>query len=220
MEAACLQFFSMNRTQQLCQRPLDLALWQKLYYKHQQSYIRRPLQAIKFLWEGHSRQEVCQSLSCTLKTLSQWIILFLEADLAGLVQPITHAKPSRLSLEQQPLDYGLDRYIWTAPLLLHVIDQLWQVQLKDSRLYEILHELGLSHPKAHRDYAEADPKEQDLAEYVIHLIRLKYLHHRPIGWKMEQVQVILEAGSRVEPNLSQEQAQRTLNHIYSLVGNL
>lgn len=172
MEKACPHLHGMNRTQQLRQRPFDLVLWQKLYYKHQQSYIRRRLQAVKLLWEGHSRQEVCQSLSCTLKTLAQWITLFLDEDLEGLVQPITHAKPSRLSCEQQqqlkqivleqsPLDYGLDKHIWTAPLLLQVIDQLWQVQLKDSRLYEILHELGLSHQKAHRDYAEADPKQQE-----------------------------------------------------------
>ena len=34
------------------------------------------------------------------------------------------------------------------------------VQLKDSRIYELLEELGLSYQRAHRDYANADPQAQ------------------------------------------------------------
>jgi transposase len=34
------------------------------------------------------------------------------------------------------------------------------VPLKDSRIYELLDELGLSYQRAHRDYANADPQAQ------------------------------------------------------------
>lgn len=34
------------------------------------------------------------------------------------------------------------------------------VQLKDSRIYELLQELGLSYQRAHRDYANADLQAQ------------------------------------------------------------
>ncbi len=36
----------------------------------------------------------------------------------------------------------------------------FDVELKDSRIYEILAELRLSHQKAHRDYANSDPEKQ------------------------------------------------------------
>lgn len=53
--------------------------------------------------------------------------------------------------EQKPIDYGIDRNRWTGKIICNVI-QSWEVELKDSRIYEILDELHLSHQKAHRDY--------------------------------------------------------------------
>jgi hypothetical protein len=41
-----------------------------------------------------------------------------------------------------------------------VIRQRWGVDLKTSRIYEILDNLNRSHQKAHRDYDNADPGEQ------------------------------------------------------------
>jgi transposase len=87
------------------------------------------------------------------------------------VSPIQHQKPSRLSPEQQqqlkvmvlrqrPSDYGYERHLWTGAILSEVIAQRFGVQLKDSRIYELLSELGLSYQRAHRDYANADPEVQ------------------------------------------------------------
>jgi len=48
-----------------------------------------------------------------------------------------------------------------------VIEQRWEVQLKDSRIYEILDEIGLSHQRGHRDYANAErPKQLKWIETV------------------------------------------------------
>ncbi|WP_250123572.1 winged helix-turn-helix domain-containing protein [Chroococcidiopsis sp. CCMEE 29] len=41
-----------------------------------------------------------------------------------------------------------------------VLQQRWQISLKDSRIYEILDELGVSYQKVHRDYANAEPMQQ------------------------------------------------------------
>lgn len=160
-----------SRTERLSQQPLDLKVWQQLYYKHQQEYIRKRLLAIKYLCEGKSRREVSELLGCTYKTLTQWIDKFLEGGLKQLTEPITHEVPSRLNLEQKqelkkmlleqkPKDYGIDRHIWTGKIICTVIHKRWGVSLKDSRIYEILAELNLSHQKAHRDYANADPQKQ------------------------------------------------------------
>lgn len=84
---------------------------------------------------------------------------------------ITHQVKSRLNLdqqlelkrmilEQQPTDYGIDRYIWTGKILASVIKKRWGVNLKCSRIYEILDSLKLSYQKAHRDYDNADSEQQ------------------------------------------------------------
>jgi transposase len=161
----------MRRTDKFHQIPPDWDLWQKLYYKHPQAYLRQRLLAIKYLWEGKSRSEVTQLLGCNYKSLTKWIDKFLEGGLQKLTQPITHQVPSRLNpeqqlelkkmlLEQKPIDYGIDRYIWTAKIISQVIHSRWGVTLKDTRIYEILEQLNLSHQKAHRDYANADKRLQ------------------------------------------------------------
>lgn len=124
-----------------------------------------------YLCSGKSRPEVTQLVGCTYVTLTKWIDKFLEGGLEKLTEPITHQVPERLNLEQQlelkkmllsqkPTDYGIDRYLWTGEIISTVIRLRWGVELKDSRIYEILHELNLSHQKAHRDYANADKNLQ------------------------------------------------------------
>nr|WP_306422201.1 helix-turn-helix domain-containing protein [Nostoc sp. CHAB 5715] len=76
-------------------------MWQKLYYLHQQEYLRQRLLAIKYLYEGKTRTEVSELLNCTYKTLSTWIDKFLEDGLNELVKPIAHQVPSRLNSEQR-----------------------------------------------------------------------------------------------------------------------
>lgn len=123
------------------------------------------------IWSGHSRAEVSQQLGCSYKTLSRWIDQYLEGGLERLTQPITRQIRCRLSLEHQqelkrmvleqcPRDYGIDKPHWTAMIISEVIYQRWLVSLKDSRIYEILDQLGASDHKVHRDYAKADPKLQ------------------------------------------------------------
>jgi transposase len=160
----------MNQTQALGIETFDLDEWQKLYDRHQQQYIRQRLDAIKLLQKGNRRLEVSQQVCCSYDTLTSWLKKYLQGGLSGLVSPISHQKPSRLSVEQQqhlkamvlkrPTDYGIERQMWTAAILCEVIAQRFEVQLKDSRLYELLRELGLSYQRAHRDYANADPTAQ------------------------------------------------------------
>jgi transposase len=71
----------------------------------------------------------------------------------------------QIILEKKPTDYGIDRQIWTGKIIIEVINQKWGVQIKDSRIYDILKEIGLSHQKAHReahrDYENSDRKAQE-----------------------------------------------------------
>ena len=160
-----------GRTQELKKQQLNLEEWQKLYYQNQQSYLRVRLLAIKHLVEGKSRSEVSQLVNCTYKTLSSWIDKYLEGGLEKLTEPIKHQVPQQLSpsqkqefkqmlLEQTPIDYGIDRNLWTAKIMIEIIKQKWNVTLKDSRIYEIIRELNLSYQKSHRDYANANKTRQ------------------------------------------------------------
>jgi len=162
-----------NRTFRLETHQLDLELWQQLYYNNQQEYIRKRLLAIKYLYEEKSRIEVSELLNCDYKTIGSWIDKFLEGGLTELVKPITHQVESRLHIEQKeelkrmllsdkPIDYGIDRNIWTGKVISNVIESRWGVKLKLTRIYEILNELNLSYQKAHRDYANADKEQQKL----------------------------------------------------------
>jgi transposase len=150
---------------------LDLELWQKLYYKTKQQYLRNRLIAIKYLYENKSRSEISKIIGCTYKTLTTWIDIFLRGGLEALVIPIKHNVKQRLSAEQKselkeiilnksPLDYGIDRNMWTGEIIASVIYKKWGVSYKLARVYEILHDLGLSYQRAHRDYANADPEQQ------------------------------------------------------------
>ena len=56
--------------------------------------------------------------------------------------------------------YGIERNLWTGAILATVIEQRWGVVLRDSRIYELLHQMGLSHQRGHRDYANAERQIQ------------------------------------------------------------
>jgi len=62
----------MNRTQAVLEKPFDLEQWQKLYYRHQQQYMRRRLEAVKLLHQGKGRRQVCEAVGCRYDTLTSW----------------------------------------------------------------------------------------------------------------------------------------------------
>jgi transposase len=76
------------------------------------------------------------------------------------LNPEQQLELKKMLQEQKPIDYGIDRYIWTGKIISTVIKQRWGIELKDSRIYEVLDSLNLSHQKAHRDYANADKERQ------------------------------------------------------------
>jgi transposase len=162
----------MSRTEELRTKKFEEAEWQKLFYKHQQQYIRKRLEAIKYLHEGKTRREVMEKVGCARQSLITWIDMYCQGGLKALTTPVTSEREQRLGLkekeelkriilEKKPTDYGIDRQIWTGKIIIEVINQKWNVQIKDSRIYDILKEIGLSHQKGHRDYENSDRKAQE-----------------------------------------------------------
>jgi len=57
----------------------------------------------------------------------------------------------------------------------------------------------------------------NLVEYVIHLLRLRFLHHLPLGTTLVQIEQQLAQFFASNQFLSAQQVQKTLNFIFSLV---
>ena len=62
--------------------------------------------------------------------------------------------------QQTAPDNRIEKNLWTAKIMIQIIEQKWDVKLKDSRIYEIIQELNLSYQRGHRDYANADKAKQ------------------------------------------------------------
>ncbi len=57
----------------------------------------------------------------------------------------------------------------------------------------------------------------NLAEYIIHLLRLQFLHHLPLGVNIQQIREKLENYFQKSQLQSSEQIQNTIRHICALV---
>ncbi|MBD2150579.1 helix-turn-helix domain-containing protein [Pseudanabaena sp. FACHB-1277] len=148
----------MDRLKKLREKSFEIEVWQKLLYQYQNTRIRKRLEAVKYLYEGMTRKEVMLEVRCSRQTLITWIDMYCVGGLEGLTQVSVSNKPERLSgeqkaelkrmlLENKPIDYGVDRQIWTGKIISDVIKQRWDVDLRDSRIYAILKDMGLSRQK-------------------------------------------------------------------------
>jgi hypothetical protein len=66
-------------------------------------------------------------------------------------------------------------------------------------------------------YVPSYSPKLNLVEYVIHLLRLRFLHHLPVGTTLSQIGQQLEQFLTFNQFLSAQQVQKTLNFIFSLV---
>lgn len=160
-----------TKTQKFLDSKLDIELLNKLIYNNQQEYIRIKLRFLKLLWETKDFNNTVRSSGIDYSTAHSYLNLYFTGGLKLIAKPITKQGKQKLSstqkqelariiIEDSPADYSFDRYIWTGEIICELIKQLFNVELKDSRIYEILDELGLSHQKAHRDYDNADKQKQ------------------------------------------------------------
>lgn len=81
-----------------------------------------------------------------------------------------------------------------------------------------LEEMGLGQSiQVELMYLPAYSPKLNLVEYVIHLLRLRCLHHLPIGTTLTEIEQQLNEFFDAHQLLSAEQVQATLKHIFSLV---
>jgi transposase len=151
--------------------PQDRERWQKLYYRHKEQRPRRRLLALKAIWDGQTLAAVCRTQKVRRKTLEHWLDLYLHGGFDALLAAERRAVPQALSpqrrkvlrhilLHKAPADYGLDSHQWTGGRAQSLIRQKWGVELGLGRIYQLFHQFGLSHQRAHRDYGPSDPAKR------------------------------------------------------------
>ena len=91
-------------------------------------------------------------------------------------------------------------------------------QKMQSQLVVHLQQMGLARAiTVEYLYLPSYSPKLNLVEYVIHLARLKFLHHLPMGTTLKQIEQKLFQFLDSNQFLSARQVQKTLNFIFSLV---
>lgn len=87
-----------------------------------------------------------------------------------------------------------------------------------SQLHTHLHNLNIQE-KIIVDFIHTPPYSPNfnLVEYIIHLLRLKLLHHLPLGINIQKLQDKLENYFKFNQLQTPEQIQNIIHHIYALV---
>ena len=86
----------MDRLERLRNTFLDEEEWQKLWNKYQQQYIRKRLQAIKYLYEGETRKEVSAKVDCARESIATWLDMYDEKGLKGLTKLVERERGQSL----------------------------------------------------------------------------------------------------------------------------
>ncbi len=169
-------------------RGLDLIHWQQHMHRHPQEYIRRKLRVVHAYAQGQSVKTLAQALNIHPNTIRHYITTYCLGGFDALGQPEKRKQPKRLTsqqeadfkqilLRQRPADQGLAGNIWTGRLMCQYVLATYQVDYH-SGIYDLLDRLNLSHQKAHADYGNADPANQQafLNEFKERLLKIDSTH--------------------------------------------
>ena len=157
---------------QLEAKGFDEGAYQKCFAKHQQEHQRVRLRCLRAYYTGKTPQEIGQEFGLHEQTVRLYLKTYLSGGFEALCAAICRPKPTLLSVEQmaafkatllnsRPNEVGLEGNIWTGKLMRQYLQDRYQVTYK-SGIYDLLERLQLSHQKAHSDYSNAKPEEQEL----------------------------------------------------------
>ena len=152
---------------------IEISEWKKYKKNNQEEYLRHRLDAIKYIYETGSIKKVHKELGYAEKSLRRWAATYCLGGFTLLCEKITKDRESNLGreneillreilLNKKPSDYGFTEHIWSGQLIADLILKEWNVKYTKFGVYAMLHKMGLSYQKAHRDYANADIEQQKI----------------------------------------------------------
>ena len=151
-------------------RGFDLADWKRHLNRHPQEYIRRKLRVVKAYAQGIDTDPIANQFLIAVSTVRRYLREYTRTGFEIICQTEKRDQPKRLTphqetrfkqvlLHQRPADHGLSGTIWTGRLMNQYLTKTYNVTYK-SGIYDLLERLNLSHQKAHADYGNADPAQQ------------------------------------------------------------
>jgi transposase len=133
--------------------------------------VAKRLQAVVLNADGYSSGEIARILRASRSKASEWLQLYEEQGVEGLLEGNRSGRPGGLNATQRqelgdildsgPVAYGLDTGIWTSPMIAWVIEEEFGISYHPGHVRKILHEVGFSVQRPKRVLAKADAAEQD-----------------------------------------------------------
>ena len=165
-------------------------LEQHLRTAHQLGDLRRVkyLLAILAVMDNQSFEQVACVLKLTVKTVGEWVRLFLCYGVKGAPRRKSSGRPPKLTKEQKqelqrlieagPKAAGFSAGGWRTPLVQHLILERFKVLYNVFYLAQLLKELGFSWQKAkfvsdHLDDAKRHEWQQKTWPHILRLARIR-----------------------------------------------
>lgn len=154
------------KRQPFTQQGFDIMEWQRAYHRHQESYLRKRLTAVKAYACGKDFEEIHLEYGIGIQSVRKYINLYLDGGMDNLCKKVVREQPKKLSpiqeaefkatlLSKKPKDVGMEGNIWTGKIMQDYVQKNYQVIYKGG-IYDLLERLNLTHQKAHSDYGNAD----------------------------------------------------------------
>jgi transposase len=129
------------------------------------------IQGLLLVHQGHREADAAAMIGVGRRTLQEWIRRYRDRGISGLPKGPYPGGTSRLTQEQKaelseiieagPQEAGLDTGVWSAPILVKMVENLYGVSYSSSHMGRILHSLKMSVQYPTRKYPKADEKAQE-----------------------------------------------------------
>jgi transposase len=128
------------------------------------------IQALVLVSQDHREREVADIIGVGRRTLQDWIHRYRAKGVPGLTKGPFKGARSRLTDEQKgdlsriiaagPLEAGLDTGVWTTPIIVKLVRDLYGVSYHPDHMGKILHGLRFSVQYPGKKLSKADEKAQ------------------------------------------------------------
>lgn len=128
------------------------------------------IQAVLLSLQQRSVPEIADLLQVHRSTVHSWIVAWNDYKLEGLLEGHRSGRQCRLSsgdiqilydiVESGPVAYGLERGIWTSPLVSQIIKDEFDVEYHPGHVRKILQQIGFSVQRPTTKLVQANPQEQ------------------------------------------------------------
>lgn len=138
------------------------------YHKDLDQCLR--IQALLLVSQGNRERDVAGIIGVGRRTLQDWIHRYRVRGIGGLEKGPFRGAKCRLTHEQKaelsriiaagPQEAGLDTGLWTTPIIVKLVRDLYGVSYHPDHMGKILHELRFSVQYPGRSLSKADEKAQ------------------------------------------------------------